>query len=88
MTELSLVTSQLKDMDFEDPQYPALRSRENIIHQFETIKLKGELLRLNPWNFNFGVNDEENVVLLFATSWCEECQKLIVDMVRVEGPYK
>ena len=44
MKELSAIRAELKNVHFEDPEYPKLRSRENIIHQFEIIKTKYELV--------------------------------------------
>ena len=42
MKELSLIRNELKNVKFEDPEYPKLRARENIIHQFEVLKTKYE----------------------------------------------
>lgn len=42
MKELSLLRNELKDIKFEDPDYPKLRARENIVHQFEVLKTKYE----------------------------------------------
>ena len=44
MKELSAIRAELKKVQFEDPDYPKLRARENIIHQFEIIKTKYELV--------------------------------------------
>ena len=44
MKELSAIRAELKKVRFEDPDYPKLRARENIIHQFEIIKTKYELV--------------------------------------------
>ena len=35
MRELKDVRDQMSQISFDDPKYPQLRQRENIIHQFE-----------------------------------------------------
>lgn len=42
MKELSLVRSEMKKVKVDDVEYPRLRARENIIHQFEVIHTKNE----------------------------------------------
>lgn len=42
MKELSLIRSEMKKVKVDDIQYPKLRARENIIHQFEVIHTKNE----------------------------------------------
>lgn len=42
MKELSLIRSEMKKVKVDDIEYPRLRARENIIHQFEVIHTKNE----------------------------------------------
>lgn len=79
MRELRAVRDGMKGLAFDDPRYPALRARENIIHQFETITYH-QLVHLNPWSFDSVVNGMDNVIVLFYTSWCVECRDMIKDM--------
>lgn len=44
MKELRLVRDGLKKVDFIDDAYPGFKARENIIHQFEAIQTKRELV--------------------------------------------
>ena len=37
MRELKEIRDQMSQITFDDPKYPQLRQRENIIHQFEPI---------------------------------------------------
>lgn len=37
MRELKDIRDQMSQIAFDDPKYPQLRQRENIIHQFEPI---------------------------------------------------
>ena len=52
MKELRSVRDGLKKVEFTDDAYPSLKARENIIHQFEAIQTKRELvvmLRVSNW---------------------------------------
>ena len=39
-----------------------------------------EKVYMNPWSFDYVVNGHDNVIVLFYTSWCTECQDLLKDM--------
>lgn len=44
MRELKDVRDQMSQISFDDPKYPQLRQRENIIHQFEPIVTRRTLV--------------------------------------------
>lgn len=46
MKELRAVKDGLKNAEFTDDTYPSLKARENIVHQFEAIQTKRELVVL------------------------------------------
>ena len=37
MKELSSLRTSMKNLPYYNPEYPKLRARENIIHQFEVL---------------------------------------------------
>ena len=38
MKELSSLRTSMKNLPYDNPEYPKLRARENIIHQFEILQ--------------------------------------------------
>ena len=36
---------------------------------------------MNPWSFDYIVDGFTNVIVLFHTPWCKECQDLLKEFV-------
>ena len=90
MKELSSLRTGMKNLPFDNPEYPKLRARENIIHQFEVLPKNEHVVvfyyynkqvHMNPWSFDYIVDGFTNVIVLFHTPWCKECQDLLKEFV-------
>ncbi|CBK20878.2 uncharacterized protein [Blastocystis hominis] len=50
--------------------------KENIIQQFDVIHTRKKLVELTPWNFDYIVNGDYNVMVMFDSNECFKCKFL------------
>ena len=56
-----------------------------MIRQFEAISLERAVVELTPYNFDFVVNGERDVLVYFAVEGCKPCAEFAPIFVRVVG---
>ena len=56
LRELSGLRKAMKDIKFTDPDYPKYRMRENIVHQFENLNTRGEMVGNGSMNRKYRFN--------------------------------
>ena len=70
-TELESIT------DFTSNEYLKAKALQNVAYQFENVQLYNELVQLTSYNFDFIVNGKRDVMVLFCSSYSEECKTFL-----------
>ncbi|OAO12292.1 protein disulfide isomerase [Blastocystis sp. ATCC 50177/Nand II] len=71
--ELTAVQERREAAELFSKEYKKEVGMENVIRQFEAISLERAVVELTPYNFDFVVNGERDVLVYFAVEGCKPC---------------
>lgn len=83
--ELTAVQERRAAAELFSKEYKKEVGMENVIRQFEAISLERAVVELTPYNFDFVVNGERDVLVYFAVEGCKPCAEFAPIFVRVVG---
>lgn len=83
--ELEAVTERRKAAELFSKEYRKEIGMENVIHQFEVVVLQHTVVELTPYNFDYVVNSQRNVLVYFAVEDCKPCEEFAPIFVSVKG---
>ena len=72
--ELASVEESLEKTELFDKEYKKLVAMENVIRQFEAISFNHTVIELTPYNFDYVVNSERDVLITFYVDGCGPCE--------------
>lgn len=82
--ELEAVTARRKAAELFSKEYRKEIGMENVLRQFEVIVLHQAVVELTPYNFDYVVNSQRNVLVYFAVEGCKPCEDFAPIFVRVK----
>lgn len=82
--ELEAVMDRRKAAELFSKEYKKEVGMENVIRQFEVVVLQRAVVELTPYNFDYVVNSQRNVLVYFAVEGCKPCEDFAPIFVRVK----